>query len=251
VTLASEAKEAEADEFVKDVLLRGFIAGDLAYFEILLGKEGADSAWCPWCKLSHRQWQEVLNGNNRQLGELWTIESIAATAADVTAYGILGVKMDPILDAIAVERYLVPSLHVSMGLGNRFFAINKEFVTLLENAPDSVKEARNAWYKACNDLEDSEGALAIWGQTHGQELARKSLEHHLLVQWQRETTEFSVDEQRAIKDDKEAALRDVKKLTKDRKDLEKAKSEQSKNVDSTKKAPMDTAEATWRQERQP
>jgi hypothetical protein len=59
VTLASEAKEAEADEFVKDVLLRGFIAGDLAYFEILLGKEGADSAWCPWCKLSHRQWQVI------------------------------------------------------------------------------------------------------------------------------------------------------------------------------------------------
>ena len=57
--LASEAKEAEADEFVKDVLLRGFIAGDLAYFEILLGKEGADSAWCPWCKLSHRQWQVI------------------------------------------------------------------------------------------------------------------------------------------------------------------------------------------------
>ena len=34
-----------------------FITGDLSYYADVLGMPNSSSYWCPWCLVSHREWQ--------------------------------------------------------------------------------------------------------------------------------------------------------------------------------------------------
>jgi hypothetical protein len=51
---------------------RIFLAGDMAFFATVLGKENMSSKWCNCCNLSAKDWS--LHGHHH--GELWTLEMI-------------------------------------------------------------------------------------------------------------------------------------------------------------------------------
>ncbi|KAL7547083.1 LOW QUALITY PROTEIN: hypothetical protein ACHAWF_010401 [Thalassiosira exigua] len=48
-----------------------YVAGDLVFLAIMMGKESFTSAWCNWCKLSKAEWQD--SDCNPELWELKTI----------------------------------------------------------------------------------------------------------------------------------------------------------------------------------
>ncbi len=79
---------------------RTFIAGDLAFHATVLGKENMSSVWCTWYKLSKRAWAHP----GHHSGECWTI--------------IKRFMELPLFDSILVKNYIIPVLHLLIGIGN-------------------------------------------------------------------------------------------------------------------------------------
>jgi hypothetical protein len=70
----SNVRFANKDEKCEDanntkVPIRFFIAGDMAFYAVCLGKNSA-THWCHLCQLASKVWQQL----NHKLGELWTVE---------------------------------------------------------------------------------------------------------------------------------------------------------------------------------
>jgi len=110
-TIADEP--ARVDPSIGDTFCfssRVFIAGDLAFFSLILGNENRSSKWCNWCILSPKEWSVV--GHDRR--ELWTIDNIYGIHQQVR-YGIIteaphhikGCTETPIIDAVPVDNYVL------------------------------------------------------------------------------------------------------------------------------------------------
>ena len=101
--------------------IQTLIAGDLAFFPTMLGKENMSSVWCTWCKLSKTEWART--GHN--LGECWTIDGIHEVRENVrlgsltnVPENIKGCTKIPLFDSVPVKNYIVPVLHLHIGVGN-------------------------------------------------------------------------------------------------------------------------------------
>lgn len=98
-----------------------YIAGDLKWLSMLLGMEDMSTYWCILCLLGKAGFAP----SNHSKGEKRTIEMIRAL---IEMYGIeecdgtdpkhLGVKSNPFWDFIPVENFVIPLLHVWMGVFN-------------------------------------------------------------------------------------------------------------------------------------
>jgi hypothetical protein len=53
-----------------------FMAGDILFYAITLGKEDFATWWCNWCHLFKTKWQAA----DHQVGILWNMESLKAHA---------------------------------------------------------------------------------------------------------------------------------------------------------------------------
>ena len=62
-----------------------FMAGDLLFYSMALGKENFQGWWCSYCRLRKTEWQ--LHGHQR--GELWTIETLRQQAENVVTNDLL------------------------------------------------------------------------------------------------------------------------------------------------------------------
>jgi hypothetical protein len=99
-----------------------FMSGDLLWFHTALGKEGYQSWWCPYCQSFKNDWQE----KNHEMSPAWTLDLLKEQARKIAAgevrkkvpREVLGVKTAPILDAVDVDHYVVPVLHLTIGLVN-------------------------------------------------------------------------------------------------------------------------------------
>ena len=92
-----------------------FVTGDLAFYAMVLGKEGMSPHWCHLCKLSRKEFQDM----NAE-GDKWTNEAMKATAEEVATDGKwrLGVKSKLWWPFIDIQNYVVPLLHTLIGIGN-------------------------------------------------------------------------------------------------------------------------------------
>jgi hypothetical protein len=72
VSLAEEPPAAAPDGGTHWFKLRPFIAGDLAFFATVLGKENMSATWCTWCKLSKSKWSP----EGHLKGKLWMLQHI-------------------------------------------------------------------------------------------------------------------------------------------------------------------------------
>ena len=50
-------KDAKKADGVFLITHESFLAGDLMFLAMIMGKEGFSMAWCNWCKLSKAEWQ--------------------------------------------------------------------------------------------------------------------------------------------------------------------------------------------------
>jgi hypothetical protein len=107
---------------LKNVPINLFMAGDILFYNMAIGKEGMSGWWCSYCKLFKHDWQQV--GHER--GELWTIELLAEHAARIEngeinrkdVQAVCGVRGKPIFDAIPLTHFIAPQLHMTIGKGN-------------------------------------------------------------------------------------------------------------------------------------
>jgi hypothetical protein len=132
VTFSDELPGENENELFFSFLTRTLIAGDLAFYATILGKENMSSVWCTWCKLSKSAW--ALPDHN--LGELWTIGDLCHVRDNVAAgnisndpENIKGCTELPLFDSVPVENYIVPVLHLLIGIGNNLLESLLEWVS--------------------------------------------------------------------------------------------------------------------------
>ncbi len=142
---------------------RTFIAGDMSFFAIILGKENMSGKWCTWCMLSPKEWSTV----GHEKGELWSIEGIKSIQHNVkhnnlspTPQNLKGVTDSPLIDAVPVQNFILCVLHTIIGMGNTlveaFLEWIEERVELLQ--PAEI-EARNRVILASIQFEKEKNML--------------------------------------------------------------------------------------------
>jgi hypothetical protein len=198
-----------------------FVSADIAQYFMNQGREAFSSKWCPYCDLSHKQWQ--LKGHTK--GALWTNKRLSDHAKCVhdkmTPLQRKGVAKEPMFTAIDVPNTIPPRLHIMLGAGN---GINKNIIAELQAACEkwstryveleSLKTRLSHDFKTlrvkineCQDQDkkrikqlagkEAQGAITIEETTEKAVLIKK---HELL--------------QRYIKEDKEALVETAKEMEK-------------------------------------
>jgi hypothetical protein len=116
-----------------------FMAGDILFYAIALGKEGFATWWCNYCQLFKPNWQAT----DHQLGIPWSMESLKQHASKIecgsinlnNVQSVCGVKEQPLFDAIEIDHYIPPVLHLTIGKGN----------DVLENLTKELQAAGEAY----------------------------------------------------------------------------------------------------------
>jgi hypothetical protein len=217
-------KHNENDELLVEVPFRVFMTGDLAYYAICHGKENSTSHWCPWCMLSHANWQT----SGHELGELWDLGKIEAIADELACEGEStrekGVTTMALVWTIAIDRYVCPPLHMVLGTGN---TILSDFIGWidkrdgLESLPQSLLTARAEFIEAVSDVQDFKEEQTVWVQLEGPGLAELRIENKRLVAFLKRTT-LSEEERNAAVEQKAAATQQIKELVQDKKEIDES-----------------------------
>jgi len=124
------------------------ITGDLSYHADVLGMPNSSSYWCPWCLLSHPEWNcppEMFTV------EEWTIEflmNMAAAVENDTQCRLKpmehkGVTCDWHYSSLGPRNFVPPLLHLELGMVNQAFDNFEDWVDdAVEIIPPAEKEAR-------------------------------------------------------------------------------------------------------------
>jgi hypothetical protein len=158
VTLADEDPNNVVDNNFPDyfsIPLPVKVTEDLAFLSTALGKENMSGHWCIWCELSPAQW--AIEGHLQ--GEHWTFEKIFSLRQMIQELEQRGIKPEaavikgfteqPLLDAVQIEDFIVPALHIAIGLGNHLFGGIFSFIkSRIEKLSTQMFAIRNMIYTA-------------------------------------------------------------------------------------------------------
>ena len=106
----------------KNIPINLFMAGDILFYNMVIGKEGMSRWWCSFCKLFKNDWHDL--GHER--GEPWTIATLAEHAERIANQqinnkdirAVCGARGKPVFDAIPLRHFITPILHLTIGKGN-------------------------------------------------------------------------------------------------------------------------------------
>jgi hypothetical protein len=133
--------------FLWTATVRVFLTGDLAFYSTILGKENMSGAWCAYCWLAHADWQALEHTD----GQAWTIESLGihleklndGTLNKKIPQEVRGVTAKVMFDAVPLKNWIVPVLHICIGIGNGILKRFLDFVDKrIENLPEPLIELR-------------------------------------------------------------------------------------------------------------
>ena len=104
-----------------------YVTGDLAFYAMAHGRESMSGQWCYLCKLSRAQYSNKCH----EAGSHWTIELLKQMSEKVKEKGKAehGVKKAPWWDFIPLHHYMIPLLHVLIGIGNDILDSFLDFVS--------------------------------------------------------------------------------------------------------------------------
>jgi hypothetical protein len=217
-------KRNENDELLQEIPFRVFMTGDLAFYAICHGKENSTSHWCPWCDLSHANWQDV----GHPLGELWDLNKISETAEHVAATADLqrdkGVTTMALIWTIGIDRYICPPLHMVLGTGNTILSDYFGWIDKrdgLEILPQSLLAARAKYTEAVTDVEDFKEEQTVWVQLVGPKLAELRIERNRLVSFLKRAT-ISEEERNAGEEQKVTVTEQIKELVEEKKEIDES-----------------------------
>ena len=184
VSYFSDPEDDPLPTSTKQIPFRFFMSGDLAYDAMCLGKDSSSTAWCIYCKMRRADWRK----KHQHQAEVWTMESLHDMAYDDSKKKSqrLGVKenMLPLFPAIQVIRWMVPLLHILLGVGNDLLKNILKFVMSIdgvENLPQPARDAINAYFIAEEELYNHQLQYDLWQQDSAQILASKQQEKKNLI----------------------------------------------------------------------
>jgi hypothetical protein len=154
---------------IPSVRVKIAITGDLAFYATMMGKPNMDSKWCYRCNLAAKEWASI---DPIIVGDLWTRELLSLKLMEndnnpnLSSYEKKGVKVKPILD-IDPSLYIIPPLHVKLGLVNSAFISSRHSYfswskARVENIPEQERVSNSILINAQNDLKDRLEDQNIW-----------------------------------------------------------------------------------------
>ena len=142
-----------------------FLAGDLAFLAVIMGKEDFSSSWCNWCKYSKAEWQVDCDVNINDM--LWDINGInfqvdCNVARCFTDARIRGVRSSP-KSLIPFSRIIFSGLHAGIGIGNRLIDHLEEFIDVdVENISHEEFQLRSSKESSENDIKHFRDLKQVW-----------------------------------------------------------------------------------------
>ncbi|KAL7530344.1 hypothetical protein ACHAXR_003439, partial [Thalassiosira sp. AJA248-18] len=101
-----------------------YITGDLSFYAMALGRESMSGHWCFLCKLCRSKFAKT-----DEIGDMWTMEELLEVAAEVDGGAAKqGVKAKPWWPFIPLRNYMIPLLHVLIGIGNDLLESFRDWV---------------------------------------------------------------------------------------------------------------------------
>jgi hypothetical protein len=163
------------------------ITGDLAFLSTALGKENMSGHWCPWCKLAPAEWSV----ESHAPGEKWTIEKLillreeleeaARNNVNLPPSTVKGCTEKPLLDAVPIEDYVIPILHILIGMGNRLIASVFEWIKArVEKWSPQQIAITNLIYGAQLNYDRASEDFNTWIEQDGILLTEKQIEKKCL-----------------------------------------------------------------------
>lgn len=111
--------EVPNQEVLFTIPIRVIMTGDIKFYTTMLGMEDHEGYWCWLCYLSKKEWQVTnhLKGRKRKLKDIlevgWSFNGVRPDRAEK------GVIMFPPIDCIEPIRYVIPPLHIMLGITNQ------------------------------------------------------------------------------------------------------------------------------------
>lgn len=131
---------------------RLYIVGDLAYYGMILGKEGMSGKWCHLCKLSAAEMADLMKDGKswaydemKKLAEKYKkkLEEKKKHPTKTMLKPTKGMKDQPWFDFIPLDHFVVPLLHCLIGIGNDLFKRFRD--TIREHIEYLSKEEARTW----------------------------------------------------------------------------------------------------------
>lgn len=136
------------DVLLAPIQVEQYIAGDLAWESFCLGKEGAANSWCIYCMHGPQQWSIP----NHDKGQCWTMEDLNEMAdSDKKGPKRMGVKRRSYFPWIPLKNYILPILHLCIGLGND---VIDYFGFLVEWRLTKLSDEEKRWKDRVDELND-------------------------------------------------------------------------------------------------
>ncbi len=135
-----------------------FITGDLSFYADVLGMPNSSSYWCPWCLLSHPEWNRdpaTFVTEDRTLKFLSdTVEAIKNDSEKkMKPMDRKGVVTNRHYSCLGPKHFVPPLLHLEIGMVNQCWESFEQWVDdIVEIVPPSEKEARKELTDAKNKL---------------------------------------------------------------------------------------------------
>jgi len=149
------------DELIITFPVSVFITGDLAFYFTILGKENMGGIWCTWCMLSKQKW----SADQHDLGEEWKFTE------------------KPLFDSVPIRNYIVPVLHLAIGIENILVDAIFEWVEQrIEQLSEEEVIACNKLLSAEINLDTCTGQHTDWLQNDGIKLTDLLLEKRIIQQ---------------------------------------------------------------------
>jgi hypothetical protein len=142
-----------------------FLAGDLAFLAVMMGKDNFSSSWCNWCKYSKPEWQVDCDVNSNNM--LWDINGINVQVDCNVARGYSDARMQGVRSSpkslIPFSRIIFSGLHAMIGIGNRLINHLEEIIDVdVENISHEEFQLRASKESAENDIKHFRHLKEVW-----------------------------------------------------------------------------------------
>jgi len=217
--------------------LRFFLSGDLAFYAMSLGKEGSSGAHCYVCDSSKVSWQNI----DHAKGDIWTLDKIQQVCTTILTPGqhVKGIVREPLITCIDVNCYMLPMMHIMMGIGNTLLDHFLDFIDRvpgLENVPMEIREARRMMYVAIGNKMDHEEAVTIWSHLDGTRLANFRVAKSVLSKSiTKDRRNWSAEHLKLVEKDRKKMTDEIKELENQKKNLDAELTSLNKVVAETKR----------------
>jgi len=142
------------DSNTKSLKPNMYIVGDLAFYALILGKEGMSGDWCHLCTLPAAEFKDLMKDGDpytylfmKQKADEYKVKMAAwkTSGRKTKPKATCGMKDEPWWTFIPLANFIVPLLHCLIGIGDNIFVKFRDIISeSIEYISDNEKDTRLA-----------------------------------------------------------------------------------------------------------